>query len=360
MGIHNHPRSKRYVLLLAGLVMLCGAFIGLHGYAAQAGVATPPDCNPGPILIPDNTIASPYPSIIKVTEGGVIARVRVSITGLTHTYPDDVDILLVSPTGGTVLLMSDAGGSLDVVGVDITFDDAGPPLPNTGQITSGNYRPTNYVGNDVTDVFPPPAPVAPYGADLASLNGSDSTGIWSLYVVDDQGEDVGSIAGGWCLDITTTSPTATSTPTQDLTSPTPTEDLVSPTPSATATHIATGSVTPFPTSSRTSTSTGTRTNTPISSATATRTSGPSATPTPCFNAGAISGNITSTDPTQNGRLSRNGTVSTCDTPKTCPSIFDQAGRHYDAYSFTNNTGSEACFTVRINAMTCVEARFLFS
>ena len=41
---------------------------------------------------------------------GAISDVNVPLTGLSHTYPDDIDMLLVSPGGQNAIFMSDAGG----------------------------------------------------------------------------------------------------------------------------------------------------------------------------------------------------------------------------------------------------------
>ena len=38
-------------------------------------------------------------------------------------------------------------------------------------------------------------------ADLSVFNGTDPNGVWSLYAVDDTGEDLSAIVGGWSLDI---------------------------------------------------------------------------------------------------------------------------------------------------------------
>ena len=55
--------------------------------------------------------ANPYPSTITVSGlGGAITDVRLRLTGLSHTFPDDVDILLSSPSGETLRVMSDNGG----------------------------------------------------------------------------------------------------------------------------------------------------------------------------------------------------------------------------------------------------------
>ena len=52
-------------------------------------------------------------------------------------------------------------------------------------------------------MFPASAPAAPWGAALSVFNGVDPNGVWKLFVVDDAGSDVGNIAGGWSLAITT-------------------------------------------------------------------------------------------------------------------------------------------------------------
>ncbi|HUS17696.1 MAG TPA: proprotein convertase P-domain-containing protein, partial [Chloroflexia bacterium] len=151
--------------------------------------------NPAPITINDAGPASPYPSNITVAGAGTVASIRVSVTGLTHTWPDDIDMLLVGPNGGKVLLMSDAGGSNDVASVNLTFQDGSPAIPDSAQIASGTYGPADY---EAGDVFPAPAPGGPYGTSLnTAFLGSNANGTWSLYIVDDAAADLGSISGGW-------------------------------------------------------------------------------------------------------------------------------------------------------------------
>jgi len=144
---------------------------------------------------------SPYPSTITVAGlGGNVTKVTVTLLNLTNSFPDDIDILLVGPTGQTLVLMSDAGGGTDIGSVTLTFDDtAGGPLPDAGQITTGNFNPTDYGAGDT---FPAPAPAGPYGTTLSAFNGINPNGIWALYVVDDTAGDVGSINDGWRLSLT--------------------------------------------------------------------------------------------------------------------------------------------------------------
>ncbi|MFN0278167.1 MAG: choice-of-anchor Q domain-containing protein [Pyrinomonadaceae bacterium] len=203
---------------------------------ASAGCDQPPP-NTTPIIINDNAAGSPYPSNITVAGlGNTATRVRVSLTGVSHASPDDIDIMLVGPGGQNILPMSDAGGDADIVNVNLTFTDEFPfLLPDETQISSGFFKPTNY--DTSTDIFPPPAPVASTSTAMSVFNGTNPNGTWSLYVRDDRGGDFGSISGGWSLGIVTTacstttpnstptaSATATGTPSVKFTSATYNED----------------------------------------------------------------------------------------------------------------------------------------
>jgi subtilisin-like proprotein convertase family protein len=142
-------------------------------------------------------LATPYPSTINVSGvSGTVKSVRVSLNGMNHTFPSDIDILLVGPQGQQVILLSDAGGGTDMVNVNLTFDDAAPtPVPAT--IVSGTFRPTNIGGGDIF----PGAPAGAPAAALATFAGTDPNGAWQLFIVDDAGIDQGSMTGGWSLSI---------------------------------------------------------------------------------------------------------------------------------------------------------------
>jgi subtilisin-like proprotein convertase family protein len=197
---HSHLRR-----LLAGALALYGAFAWPGSARAETF------SNNDGITITDSTgtpqPATPYPSTILVSGmTGTITKVTVTLTGVTHAGPQDIDVLLVSPSGQTVILMSDNGGVNDISGVNLTFDDAAAAsLPdNTAGIVTGTFKPSNFDDGDPAggDVFPAPAPGGPYGATLATLTG-DPNGTWSLHVIDDAANDPGTITG-WTLDITTT------------------------------------------------------------------------------------------------------------------------------------------------------------
>ncbi len=160
----------------------------------------PTGLNTNAITISDNNPATPYPSNISVSGlSGLVTGVVVNLENFSHESADDVDILLVSPTGRSVTLMSDAGGNNNVSDATLTFDDAaGSHLPDNSAFGSGVYKPTNFEG---PDIFPSPAPQTNPGSALNDFYGDTPNGIWSLYIVDDNGQNVGQIANGWNLSI---------------------------------------------------------------------------------------------------------------------------------------------------------------
>ena len=160
------------------------------------------------IPIPDSGKSTLYPSPIVVTGvTGTVTSVTATLRGYTHSWPDDVDVLLVSPAGQKVMLMSDCGGGNARNGVTLTFDSsAASSVPDSAAVPTGIYKPTNY--DTTSDNFPAPAPAAPFSTSLTDLNGTNPNGSWSLYVQDDGAMDSGSITQGWVLSITTSNLTS--------------------------------------------------------------------------------------------------------------------------------------------------------
>ena len=147
--------------------------------------------------------ASPYPSTVAASGlPSGITDVNVVLKGLTHTYPDDIDMLLVGPSGQRAMVMSDVGGSTSVSGLDVTIDaQAASLLPDDGPLVSGSFQPTNV---DAGDAMPAPAPdPGTAGSALSVFNGTNPNGTWQLYVSDGAGDDDGVLSGGWSLQITT-------------------------------------------------------------------------------------------------------------------------------------------------------------
>lgn len=155
--------------------------------------------NANAIPIPDSGPSSNYPSQIPVNDQfGLVSGVQVTLTNFSHTAPDDVDLVLVSPSGSSVVLMSDVGGTNPVSNVNLVFDDtAAASMPDSGTITTGTYKPTDF---ETGDVFPAPAPAGPAtGRTLSALNGTNGNGSWRLFLVDDAGNNAGNISGGWYI-----------------------------------------------------------------------------------------------------------------------------------------------------------------
>ncbi len=163
------------------------------------------------------TLGNPYPSNINVSGlGGTISKVTLTITIGSALTPDHNDFLLVGPGGQKFLFMGDAGGNFDIINQTITVDDAAATaLPDNALITSGTYRPASYTGDP--DVFPAPAPAAPYNpaapegaGTLAMFNGISPNGTWKLFAVEDAGDAADTVINNWSLTFTI-APTPTTT-----------------------------------------------------------------------------------------------------------------------------------------------------
>jgi len=174
--------------------------------------------NPTSICTTLGSPGDPYPSTIDVTNGPVqIGSMRVTLYDVTQVMPDNMDVLLVSPSGQNFLLMADAGGNTPLdTPVTLTFyDQAGQVLPNSAPLTTGQFEPTSWEPGQMS--FPPPAPPAPYNEPGSAIGGTgtqtlmgtfglmNANGTWSLYLRDDAGffnnaVVTGCIGGGWGLE----------------------------------------------------------------------------------------------------------------------------------------------------------------
>jgi subtilisin-like proprotein convertase family protein len=148
-------------------------------------------------------LTGPYPAAKVVSGLGTnITDVNVTLTGLYHSFPSDMDILLVSPGGQAVVLMSDVCGTdaNPLVNATITFDDSASTAIPTGACSSTTYRPAN---NGAGDPYHSPAPASGHTTTLSTFNGTNPNGTWNLYIVDDTHLDTGGLRT-WSLSITAT------------------------------------------------------------------------------------------------------------------------------------------------------------
>ncbi|HWQ91229.1 MAG TPA: Calx-beta domain-containing protein, partial [Clostridia bacterium] len=177
-------------------------------YALSIGNIPSVWSNSTAIVINDFTNATPYPSVINVSGiNGTVNKATVTLTNFNHTWPRDVNAILVAPGGQKSYLMAKAGSSVAANNVTLTFDDAAPAaLPFSSALVSGTYRPSAY--SAAPPPFPVPAPPPPYATNLSVFNGSNPNGAWSLYVYDDKGWDYGMISNGWILRLHTGAPAA--------------------------------------------------------------------------------------------------------------------------------------------------------
>lgn len=207
--------------------LVIAAALALSGVVRPANASTITFSNTNVIAMPDpateflgSGVATPYPSAIVVSGfTGVLANLTLGFTDLTHSFPHDIDALLVAPTGAALMFMSDAS-TVAVSHINLTFSDtAAAFVPNSmvNPIPSGTYRPTDYTQGD-PDAFPAPAPVTytsagPTGTGtfLNTFGGINPNGTWSLYIVDDAIGDRGTIAS-WSLTITDNAIGATAVP----------------------------------------------------------------------------------------------------------------------------------------------------
>jgi hypothetical protein len=166
--LHKVSTAVGHRLISIGLLFsltTCGT-MGLIGQKAEDGQET--SAVPSAIFTNSTAItvtggpannAVPYPSGIVVSGmSGTIpttpGSVKVTLNNYSHTFSDDLGIVLVGPTGAALLLQDGAGDDPDMVGVTYTISDSGATqLPNLTAWTAGTYKPTAYYTGDS---FPAP------------------------------------------------------------------------------------------------------------------------------------------------------------------------------------------------------------
>ena len=220
-GGHAVPKTSlprmavTMVLGAAVATLLALMWFTLSAEAASPKATTKTFTNGNQIRIPADRIsggtggkADPYPSTINVSGFKRVTDVNVTIRSVTHTNPEDLDVLLVGPTGRKAIVWSDAGGTNAITGTTLTLDDQAQVfLPDSGQIAAQKYMPSNYeVGVDTW-----PGVTQNDNRLLSTFDGTNPTGEWKLYVYDDtQQPDTGDRNGagvfnsGWSLEITGT------------------------------------------------------------------------------------------------------------------------------------------------------------
>jgi hypothetical protein len=102
--------------------------------------------NTANVCPPDGNITGTTSVIAVSVAGNNLTSITVNIPNRSHTWYDDLDIMLISPTGQRIILMSDCGGNNTGTGNrNYTFVQGGTVLGDGANPTaSGNVSPTNY------------------------------------------------------------------------------------------------------------------------------------------------------------------------------------------------------------------------
>ncbi len=133
---------------------------------------------------------------------GSVTKVTVTLTGLTHSSPNALNLILKAPNGKFIKLLSDAGGTSAVNNINLTFDDNASAAPAGNGLVTGTYKPTDYSG-DADEDFTTQVSYQPQLSDLIST----PDGLWLLFAYTDSiTSPTPSISGGWSLNIETVMP----------------------------------------------------------------------------------------------------------------------------------------------------------
>ena len=161
------------------------AFTGAidRGWVLQLETTDAPVTVPGPVT---DGAASQYPLTTTFGAEGdtVIEDVDVTIGGVSHSRAEDLEVLVVGPSGRQVKLLSDTCGRAVPRGARWTFDDEAPVGHDEARCTSGGaIRPSDVEpGDRLPGAAPQDGEVA---TSLSAFDGTDPDGAWKVYVADD-------------------------------------------------------------------------------------------------------------------------------------------------------------------------------
>ena len=199
-------KQIRWWFLLPVLALLIGVGLTTRAAFAGTGVSSPaasPPGQPAPARPLTNYMSTDVPKTLPVTgtvtstllvpDVSVITSIDVVGVVISHTYPGDLNVYLISPLGTQVQLLGGTCGGVDWNAGNTGFTLSDGAVANIGDTCPpGN---TSY------------KPVSP----LAAFAGQPAAGIWTLKIVDNTDEDGGQL-NAWGLAIPGSAPQATATP----------------------------------------------------------------------------------------------------------------------------------------------------
>ncbi len=218
--------------VLAVLAISTAAFTGGVLPTSASGATT--DFTNATALAPNDLDNATPTNIVVSNLPGVVTDVNIVLNNVTHTNPDDLEVLLGGPFSHTTVLMNDVGGTANIANLTLPVNDEGVgPFPDNAQIVNQPYEPTDAFMQPGLEPFISPAPAPPYSLTLAGFDGIEPNGTWTMWVDDDVfNANTGSIAGGWTLQLTTTDPPP-ATPATPATPDTPITPVTPPTATTT-------------------------------------------------------------------------------------------------------------------------------
>ena len=107
------PSMGGHIMRVLSRALVAGSLVAiwLPALAGRAGAVQTTFSNTTSISMATSGAAVPYPSNISVSGiGGQVGDVRVTLINVSHTFEEDVNVLLVGPGGQKVMLVSDVGG----------------------------------------------------------------------------------------------------------------------------------------------------------------------------------------------------------------------------------------------------------
>ena len=143
----------------------------------------------GPIAIPAAGALAPIEFDFSPARPDRQVHSVILFLTLTHTNPDDLEIVLQSPAGTTAVVMADALGVNDLNGSQLLFLDSGISLPPDEALTF----PTLFKPGASYGTLQLTTPPGPHGTAFAAFANEPLTGMWRLWINDDAAPNSGTV-----------------------------------------------------------------------------------------------------------------------------------------------------------------------
>jgi subtilisin-like proprotein convertase family protein len=141
-------------------------------------------------------LSSGATEVVKAVSGfpRTITDVDVIVDQLTHTFPEDLDLVAISPSGTKVTLASDICHDQPWGDQTLTFDDesAAPAGYESACGAQTRFKPTDY-GVPVTTLLN--GVTGPFATALSAFDGQLANGVWRLELNDKVTGDYGYVQG---------------------------------------------------------------------------------------------------------------------------------------------------------------------